>query len=74
VIPREKPLICHYPKKHNDSFVTECCKDYDYCNRDLKPTLHIKLPGRICYFIFLIIARILINNLYNILNIPIFAK
>ncbi|XP_060879283.1 TGF-beta receptor type-1-like isoform X1 [Metopolophium dirhodum] len=44
VIPREKPLICHYIKKHNDSFVTECCKDYDFCNRDLKPTLHIKLP------------------------------
>lgn len=47
VIPREKPLVCHYPNKHNDSFVTMCCKNYDLCNKDLKPTLHIKLPGRV---------------------------
>ncbi|XP_050537311.1 TGF-beta receptor type-1-like isoform X1 [Daktulosphaira vitifoliae] len=44
VIPREKPLVCHYPNKHNDSFVTECCKEYDFCNKDLKPTLHVRLP------------------------------
>lgn len=46
MIPREKPLVCHYPNKHNDSFVTECCKEYDFCNKDLKPTLHVRLPGR----------------------------
>ncbi|VVC30094.1 Ser/Thr protein kinase, TGFB receptor,Serine/threonine-protein kinase, active [Cinara cedri] len=44
VIPREKPLVCHYANKYNDSFVTMCCKNYDLCNKDLKPTLHIKLP------------------------------
>lgn len=53
MIPREKPFTCHYPNKHNDSFVTECCKEYDLCNKDLKPKLHIKPPGRICYFLTL---------------------
>lgn len=51
LIPREKPFTCHYPNKHNDSFVTECCKQYDFCNKDLKPKLHIKPPGRLGYFL-----------------------
>lgn len=49
VIPRENPFLCHYPNKHNDSFVIECCKEYDFCNKDLKLSLHIKLSGRILF-------------------------
>lgn len=46
--------MCHYTNKHNDSFVTQCCKNKDYCNRDLRPVLSPpKNPGRVTlYFLF----------------------
>jgi len=34
--------MCHYSRPLNDTFVVGCCKDYDHCNRDLKPILHVK--------------------------------
>ncbi|XP_046998744.1 TGF-beta receptor type-1 isoform X1 [Schistocerca americana] len=38
--PPENPIACHYSNKLNDTFVVECCKQSDMCNRDLKPTLN----------------------------------
>jgi len=40
--PPENPIVCHYARPINDTFVVGCCKDYDHCNRDLKPILHVK--------------------------------
>jgi len=40
--PPENPVMCHYAKPLNDTFVVGCCKDYDLCNRDLKPVLHVR--------------------------------
>jgi len=40
--PPENPIMCHYARPLNDTFVVGCCKDYDHCNRDLKPILHVK--------------------------------
>ncbi|RZF48115.1 hypothetical protein LSTR_LSTR002181 [Laodelphax striatellus] len=42
IYPPENPLICHHANPLNDTFVIGCCKDYDYCNRNLTPTLHVK--------------------------------
>ena len=39
--PPENPIMCHYSKPLNDTFVVGCCKDYDLCNRDLKAILHV---------------------------------
>lgn len=39
--PPENPIVCHYARPLNDTFVVGCCKDYDLCNRDLKPILHV---------------------------------
>lgn len=68
MIPRGKPLVCQYPNKHNDTFVTECCKEYDFCNQDLKPTLHNKSPGRVCHFIFNNCMDFQLNNRYVFLE------
>ncbi|KAK9499858.1 hypothetical protein O3M35_002813 [Rhynocoris fuscipes] len=40
--PPENPIVCHSNGKRNDSFVIECCKNVDFCNKDLKPTLHVR--------------------------------
>lgn len=40
--PPENPIVCHYARPLNDTFVVGCCKDYDHCNRDLKPILHVR--------------------------------
>ena len=40
--PPENPIMCHYARPSNDTFVVGCCKDYDMCNRDLKPVLHVR--------------------------------
>lgn len=54
MIPLEKPLVCHYTNKHNDSFVTQCCKNKDYCNKELKPLLGPpKNPGRVTLLLLL---------------------
>ncbi|KFM78578.1 TGF-beta receptor type-1, partial [Stegodyphus mimosarum] len=39
--PPEHPMVCQYSgSKHSVSqFVIKCCQGYDYCNRDLSPTL-----------------------------------
>lgn len=43
--------MCHYTNKHNDSFVTQCCKNKDYCNKDLRPVLSPpKNPGRVTLY------------------------
>lgn len=39
--PPENPIMCHYSRPLNDTFIVGCCKDYDLCNRDLKPILHV---------------------------------
>lgn len=50
MIPFQNPLVCHYPNKHNDTFVIQCCKNKDYCNKDLRPVLGPpKIPGRVIY-------------------------
>jgi hypothetical protein len=40
--PPENPILCHYANTLNDTFVIRCCKDRDMCNKDLKPSLHVK--------------------------------
>ncbi|XP_014261668.1 TGF-beta receptor type-1 isoform X3 [Cimex lectularius] len=40
--PPENPIACHYNGKRNDSFVIECCKEYDMCNRNRIPSLHVR--------------------------------
>ncbi|XP_023702433.1 TGF-beta receptor type-1 isoform X3 [Cryptotermes secundus] len=42
VYPPENPILCHYANTLNDTFVIGCCKDRDMCNKDLKPSLHVK--------------------------------
>ncbi|XP_069692683.1 TGF-beta receptor type-1 isoform X3 [Periplaneta americana] len=42
VYPPENPILCHYANTLNETFVIGCCKDRDMCNKDLKPTLHVK--------------------------------
>ncbi|XP_067012714.2 TGF-beta receptor type-1 isoform X2 [Anabrus simplex] len=42
VHPPENPIQCHYAEHSNDTFVIQCCKDTDLCNKDLKPILHDK--------------------------------
>ena len=46
--PPENPIMCHYARPLNDTFVVGCCKDYDLCNRDLKPILHVHNATGIC--------------------------
>lgn len=38
--PSGNPFLCHYTNFHNDSFVIACCREHDYCNQELSPTLH----------------------------------
>ena len=45
VYPPENPFLCHYADKLNETFVIRCCKDYDMCNRDLHPSLHVSKEG-----------------------------
>ncbi|XP_046390405.1 TGF-beta receptor type-1 isoform X2 [Ischnura elegans] len=40
--PPENPILCHVANNVNDSFVIVCCKNYDLCNKDLRPKLHVK--------------------------------
>lgn len=40
--PVQNPFLCHYTDYNNDTFVIECCNNYDMCNRDLNITLHVK--------------------------------
>lgn len=41
--------MCHYSRPLNDTFIVGCCKDYDLCNRDLKPILHVhNNTGKLC--------------------------
>ena len=53
--------MCHYSRPLNDTFVVGCCKDYDLCNRDLKPVLHVrnttgKIPLNLVFFSLSFIA------------------
>lgn len=43
--PPENPLFCLYSDQKNDTLVIQCCKEYDHCNRDLKPALHVRREG-----------------------------
>lgn len=45
VQPPENPFICHHSNANNDSFVIECCKEFDQCNKDLRPLLHVRKEG-----------------------------
>ncbi|XP_054289328.1 TGF-beta receptor type-1-like isoform X1 [Macrosteles quadrilineatus] len=42
IYPPENPFFCHYSNENNDSFVIQCCKDTDMCNKELKPALHVR--------------------------------
>lgn len=43
--PAENPILCHYARTLNSSFVIQCCKGVDFCNKDLRPVLfQPKLP------------------------------
>lgn len=45
--PPENPILCHVANNVNDSFVIVCCNNYDLCNKDLRPKLHVKkIEGR----------------------------
>ncbi|XP_071044266.1 TGF-beta receptor type-1 [Parasteatoda tepidariorum] len=39
--PPEHPMVCQHSEsiKSKTLFVIKCCQNYDYCNRDLSPTL-----------------------------------
>lgn len=37
--PPEKPVVCLQSESRLTHFVIKCCNGYDYCNRDLSPTL-----------------------------------
>jgi hypothetical protein len=83
--PPENPVMCHYAKPLNDTFVVGCCKDYDLCNRDLKPVLHVRnvtgkeTPVKACFlllpFCFLghiFLIRFFLNN--KILFVPSYSS
>ncbi|KAJ9592728.1 hypothetical protein L9F63_015608, partial [Diploptera punctata] len=40
--PPENPIMCHYANPLNDTFVINCCKDRDMCNKYLNPILHVR--------------------------------
>lgn len=42
IYPPENPFFCHYTNANNDTFVIQCCKHSDFCNKELKPSLHVK--------------------------------
>ncbi|GLH00172.1 Raf homolog serine/threonine-protein kinase Raf [Gryllus bimaculatus] len=46
VYPPENPFLCHPADKLNDTFVIECCKNHDFCNLKLNPTLHVRPTGQ----------------------------
>lgn len=35
LLPPERPLLCEYNRKQSHKYVSRCCKDKDFCNRDL---------------------------------------
>lgn len=39
--PPEHPMVCQHSESFESKslFVIKCCNNYDYCNRDLSPTL-----------------------------------
>ncbi|XP_076304565.1 TGF-beta receptor type-1-like isoform X1 [Tachypleus tridentatus] len=37
--PQNKPIHCQNSERASFHFVIKCCKDYDFCNRFLSPTL-----------------------------------
>lgn len=39
LFPPENPIWCLSSNLSNRRFIIECCKNYDFCNRDLTPTL-----------------------------------
>ncbi|RWS31446.1 transforming growth factor-beta receptor type I-like protein [Leptotrombidium deliense] len=39
LVPYENPIICQHSAAKRDQFVIKCCKNRDYCNLDLRPTL-----------------------------------
>ncbi|XP_022241418.1 TGF-beta receptor type-1-like isoform X1 [Limulus polyphemus] len=39
MFPQNKPLYCQNSERASSRFVIKCCKEYDFCNRFLSPTL-----------------------------------
>ncbi|KAI8431097.1 hypothetical protein MSG28_001154 [Choristoneura fumiferana] len=44
LIPIEHPFGCSTTKAKNESVVIECCNEFDWCNRKLRPELQPKPP------------------------------
>lgn len=46
-LPHNNPMFCHSRNSLNSSFVMECCKDEDFCNKRLAPQLMPKPQGKL---------------------------
>ncbi|KAE8748290.1 hypothetical protein FOCC_FOCC004926 [Frankliniella occidentalis] len=42
VAPADNPLLCHYANTHRSTHGIKCCKEYDYCNKNLTIPIEIK--------------------------------
>lgn len=40
LFPPERPIVCMYKEKTNDTYVSQCCSDGDFCNKNLGIRLH----------------------------------